>query len=111
MAASNRDPAKFTTKYTEVLRHNEANEILVDTKVTVHEGSTLVTEIKETLPFSTMYPSVLENYYCSPTTDDLDDACKRMLDPLSYSHFLDLIRENYTLPAYLYDQFIVCILP
>lgn len=106
MAASGRDPAKFTTKYSEVLRHNDNNEVVADTKVTVHEGSTLVAEIKETMPFRTMYPAIVETYYCAPKTDDLDDACKRLLDPLSYSHFLDLIRENNTLPAYLYAQLI-----
>ena len=71
----------------------------------IFEGSTKVEEINGELPISTLYPNIVETYYCTPKTDDLDDACKRFLDPLSFSSFLELIRENNTLPAYLYGSF------
>lgn len=49
-----------------------------------------------------LYTNVVATYSTKPLTDDLDEACRRLIDPLSVSSFLDLIRENNTLPAYLY---------
>lgn len=97
--------SQYTTKFTEVLRHNDANEVIAATKVIIFEGGTKVEEINRDIPISALYPNVVETYYCAPKMDDLDEACKRFLDPLSFSNFLELIRENNTLPAYLYVSF------
>lgn len=54
------------------------------------------------MPTFELYPRRVADYTVEGNASDLDDARDRMLDPLSYSNFLELIAEENTLPAYLY---------
>lgn len=54
---------------------------------------------KKVLPISEVYPNPVGEYTIRVNTDDLFDAKKRLLDPLSYASFLELIQESSTLPG------------
>jgi hypothetical protein len=91
-----------TVKFTEQLKHNENNDVISHVTVLIKGSNNREFTIKVTVPISQIYAKTVVMYTCKPLTDDLEDAYKRMIDPLSFTHFVDLIRENNTLPAYMY---------
>eukprot|EP01119_Soliformovum_irregulare_P021104 TRINITY_DN6967_c0_g1_i1.p1 TRINITY_DN6967_c0_g1~~TRINITY_DN6967_c0_g1_i1.p1 ORF type:complete len:1824 (-),score=734.75 TRINITY_DN6967_c0_g1_i1:21-5492(-) len=89
--------------FKEKIFHNSENEVMLTLEVTLKGKSTF--NLKDELPFKTLFGGkcMVAEYFVQVENDDLDDAEKRFMDPLSFTSFLDLIRENNTLPAYLYS--------
>ncbi|KAH3765923.1 elongation factor 1-alpha [Pelomyxa schiedti] len=83
--------------YLETLSHDTSGNVIVDIRVTVNANV-----ICERLPLQEIYPTIVAGYSCKVISTDLQDACKRMFDPLTYTTFLELIRDHNTLPAALY---------
>jgi len=88
-------PSAFT--FTETMHHDETDQIIS----TVLVQSPGLIE-KRIVPTRQLYENICADYTVSVSSDDLFEAKKRLLDPLSYANFLELIQENSTLPAYLY---------
>eukprot|EP00727_Mastigamoeba_balamuthi_P010129 m51a1_g5739 putative elongation factor 1-alpha 1 (1748) ;mRNA; r:1147184-1156452 len=89
--------------YAETLQHNAEGNVVVHAEVTVRlprEG--LAINLRGDFAFGDAYPSVVAVRSVRADSEALDGACKRLMDPLSFSSFLDLIREHGTLPAALY---------
>ena len=53
--------------------------------------------------FETVYARFVDNVFVRVSASDLAEAEKQLLDPLSFASFLELIKEQHTLPAALYS--------
>eukprot|EP01105_Mastigella_eilhardi_P026519 TRINITY_DN771_c1_g1_i4.p1 TRINITY_DN771_c1_g1~~TRINITY_DN771_c1_g1_i4.p1 ORF type:complete len:1535 (-),score=344.89 TRINITY_DN771_c1_g1_i4:764-5137(-) len=93
--------------FVETLTHGEAEEASLQNVVVCEEltlshpcGKRVTLQFRAS--FTKMYPRVVAQCHCSVGTDDLREYCKHMMDPLSFSSFIELIREHNTLPSVLY---------
>eukprot|EP01114_Cavostelium_apophysatum_P012208 TRINITY_DN270_c0_g1_i4.p1 TRINITY_DN270_c0_g1~~TRINITY_DN270_c0_g1_i4.p1 ORF type:complete len:1841 (+),score=636.84 TRINITY_DN270_c0_g1_i4:878-6400(+) len=86
----------------EKLEHNEKDEVISNFSISVKGKQGRLIKIDRKIAALDIYKPVA-SYTTCPNSEELDDAGTRMMDPLSFAPFLDLIHENNTLPAYLYS--------
>ena len=91
-----------TVKFTEVLKHDEKEQVISTVTIIIKGTNGREFKIIKTVPIKDIYSKTVVTYTCKPLTEDLEDSYKRMIDPLSFTNFIELIRENNTLPAYMY---------
>ncbi|KAH3759243.1 translation elongation factor 1a [Pelomyxa schiedti] len=87
--------------FTETVSHNREGQVRVHVVVELANPPTSE-RLEADMSINECYPKILCKYHCNPKTVDLEDACKRFIDPLSFATFVELIRERNTLPACLY---------
>ncbi len=74
-----------------------------------HDGTSVLCTLKingkdfGVVRFDEIYNSVVDSCSIKAKTKSVTDFCKIAIDPLSYSTFLELIHEQSTLPAVLYN--------
>jgi hypothetical protein len=89
--------------HTEQLTHADDDTPICNVTVVLSAPDRASVTLRATVPFSRAYPNgIVAQHTCKPRTAALLEASKRLTDPLSFSGFLDLIREHGTLPAALY---------
>lgn len=88
--------------FKEDLTHDENTNLVSKITISLLGRNGKKMELKKSIPTHQLYPNRVATLTVTPQTEDLHECYKKYLDPLSFSHFVDLIEENNTLPAYLY---------
>lgn len=77
---------------TEQLIHGEDEHVVAKINVSLSDNSGQTETLNGEMSMRDLYPKIVCKYFCKPKSEDLSEACKRFLDPLSFSSFLELIR-------------------